>query len=349
MPAEWSPQRRVWMAWPVRADNWRDQARPAQRAFAAVANTVSDYEDVVMVVPPTGDARPGSLLSARVEQLALPTNDAWLRDTGPSFVRNVAGERRAVDWIFNAWGGLQGGLYHPWDDDDALAARIAEACGVARYRAPLVLEGGSIHVDGEGTCLTTEECLLNSNRNPALSRAEIELHLRDYLGVEQVLWLGRGLLNDETDGHVDNLCCFLRPGVVALAWTEDRADPQRAACEDAWRRLREARDARGRALEIVKLPNPRDPVRMTLVEAGQVERVPGTLPREAGLPLAASYVNFLICNGAVVVPAFGDAHDDFARGILAEQFPGRDVRVVPGREILLGGGNVHCITQQEPA
>lgn len=349
MPAEWASQRRVWLGWPVRPDNWRDQARPAQQAFAAVANTISDYQDVVMVMPPGGASGAGRLLSARVDRFEAPMNDAWLRDIGPTFVRGRAGERRAVDWIFNAWGGHQGGLYDSWDDDDALAARIAEACEVPRYRAPLVLEGGSIHVDGEGTCMTTEECLLNPNRNPALSRSEIEAHLRDYLGVAEILWLGRGLLDDETDGHVDNLCCFLRPGVVALAWTDDRSDPQHAISQDAWQRLHEARDARGRALEIVKLPIPREPLRMTLVEAAQVERVPGTLPREAGQRLAASYVNFLICNGAVILPAFGDANDDRARGILAEQFPTRDIRVVPGREILLGGGNVHCITQQEPA
>ena len=337
------------MAWPLRPDNWRDNARPAQRAFAAVANAISDYEDVTLVVPPRGRSMPGSLLSGRIELLEAPTNDAWLRDIGPTFVRDAAGERRAVDWEFNAWGGLQGGLYQPWDDDDALAARIADYCGVGRYRAPFVLEGGAIHVDGEGTCLTTEECLLNPNRNPALSKTDIEERLREYLGVTQILWLGRGMLDDETDGHVDNLCCFLRPGVVALAWTDDKSDPQHAISQAAWQRLREAHDARGRALEIVKLPIPREPIRMTQVEAAQIETVPGTLPRTAGTRLAASYVNFLLCNGAAIVPTFGDPHDDVARGVLAEQFPGRDIRQLPGREILLGGGNIHCITQQEPA
>ncbi len=348
MPAEWAPQRQIWMAWPERPDNWRLDAVPAQHAFAHVANAIADHEDVTLGVSARQYERARALLVPRVRLVELTTDDAWLRDTGPSFVRNESGELRAVDWIFNAWGGHDGGLYASWAADDLVAAKIADMERVVRYRAPLVLEGGAIHVDGDGCCLTTEQCLLNRNRNPTLSRAEIEGHLRDYLGVSTVLWLGQGMYADETDGHVDNLCCFLRPGVVALAWTDDEGDPHYPIAQDAWHRLRALRDARGRALEIVKLPIPSRPLAMSVEEAAEIVPRAGSQPRPAGLRLAASYVNFLIVNGAIILPAFGDPNDARAAGILAEHFPGRVIRQVPGREILYGGGNVHCITQQQP-
>lgn len=349
MPAEWAPQAQVWMAWPERPDNWRLGAVPAQHAFARVANAIADHEPVTVGVSHRQYEQARRLLVPRVRLVELTTNDAWMRDIGPTFVRHENGEVRAVDWIFNAWGGLHGGLYFPWDADDLAAAKIADVERMTRYRAPLVLEGGSIHVDGEGSCLTTEECLLNPNRNPSLNRADIEQHLRDYLGVSTVLWLGAGVCNDETDGHIDNLCCFLRPGVVALAWTDDPSDPQSVISRDAYHRLRAMRDARGRALDIVKLPIPAVPIAMTDEEAREVAHGAGTFTRPGGFRLAASYVNFLIVNGAVIVPEFGDANDARAASILAEQFPERVIRQVPGREILYGGGNVHCITQQQPA
>lgn len=348
MPAEWAPQAQVWMAWPERADNWRLDAVPAQHAFAQVANTIADHEDVTLGVSARQFERARRLLVPRVRLVELTTNDAWLRDTGPTFVRDPRGEVRAVDWVFNAWGGHAGGLYAEWADDDLVAAKIAELERLVRYRAPFVLEGGAIHVDGEGTCLTTEECLLNPNRNPSLSRADIEAGLRAYLGVSKILWLGRGVYNDETDGHVDNLCCFLRPGVVALAWTDDEHDPQYPISLDAHARLSAMRDAKGRPFDIIKLPIPAQAVAMSAAEAAEVMSVPGTLARSAGCRLAASYVNFLIVDGAIILPAFGDPHDARAASILAEQFPDRVIRQVPGREILYGGGNIHCITQQQP-
>lgn len=348
MPAEWAPQAQIWMAWPERPDNWRLEAVPAQHAFACVANTIADHEGVTLGVSARHYERARALLVPRVRLVELTTDDAWLRDTGPSFVRHASGEVRAVDWIFNAWGGHDGGLYASWAQDDLVAAKIADLERLVRYRAPLVLEGGAIHVDGEGSCLTTEQCLLNRNRNPALSREDVETRLREYLGVSKVLWLGQGVYNDETDGHVDNLCCFLRPGVVALAWTKDESDPQYPISLAAWQRLSAMRDARGRALEIVKLPIPSRPIAMSAEEAAEVAPRPGTQARPAGLRLAASYVNFLIVNGAIILPAFGDPADARAASILAEQFPDRAIRQVPGREILYGGGNVHCITQQQP-
>ncbi|MGH2865313.1 MAG: agmatine deiminase family protein, partial [Solirubrobacteraceae bacterium] len=253
-----------------------------------------------------------------------------------------------VDWRFNAWGGHDGGLYASWERDDAVAERVLELEGAARYRAPIVLEGGSIHVDGEGTVLSTEECLLNPNRNPELSRAEIEQMLFEHLGAQKLIWLARGVYNDETDGHVDNLACFARPGVVLLSYCDDESDPQHAISRDAEERLQAATDARGRSLEVIRLPSP-GPVTIAGQEAGGVDTVAGSLPRRAGDRLAASYANFYIATHRIVYPLLDERCDGQAGEVLQSAFPDREIIGVPAREILLGGGNVHCITQQVPA
>ena len=347
MPGEFEPHEATWMLWPVRPDNWRDGAGPAQEAFARVAAAIAEAEPVRMGVTPAGMERAAATLPAGVEIVEMESDDAWMRDVGPSIVVGE-GARRGVDWQFNAWGGETGGLYSSWEKDEDVARQVLDFEGMGRYRAPLVLEGGSIHVDGEGTCLTTEECLLNANRNPGLAREEIEQHLRDYLGVTKVIWLGLGVVDDETDGHVDDVAFFARPGVVGLQWCEDESDPQHARSVDALERLRAARDAKGRELEVVLLPNP-GPLYMTAEEAGGVEPVPGTLPRRAGERLAASYANCYLANGLVIAPCLDERTDDEAFSVLEGLFPEREVVPVPGREILLGGGNVHCITQQVPA
>jgi agmatine deiminase len=277
----------------------------------------------------------------------MSTDDSWMRDVGPTFVVDDHCRRRGVDWHFNAWGGLEGGLYFPWDHDDLVAAKVLDMEGADRYRAPMVLEGGSIHVDGQGTLIATEECLFNHNRNPELSRAEIEQHLRDYTGAEKVIWLERGVFNDETDGHVDNLACFAEPGTILLTWTEDRADPQYEISRDARRRLESTTDARGRALQVVLLPSP-GPILITEEESTGVDVVEGTLPRRPGDRLAASYVNCYIASTRVVAPLLDPRFDDEALEVLARVFPDREIVGVPAHEILLGGGNIHCITQQVP-
>jgi agmatine deiminase len=348
MPGEFEPHSGCWMAWPERPDNWRDRARPAQQAFAAAAEAIAASEPVTMAVSAAERERCRALLPAAIRVVELPSDDAWMRDVGPTFVVDGEGGRRGVDWEFNAWGGREGGLYDSWERDDRVAAAVLELEGADRYRAPLVLEGGAIHVDGEDTVLTTEECLLNRNRNPGLSRGQIEARLREYLGAEKVVWLGRGVFADETDGHVDNLACFARPGVVLLTWTGDESDPQHEISADALGRLEAATDARGRSLDVVRLPSPR-PLTIAPEEAEGVESVPGTQPRRAGARLAASYVNFYLGNDRVVMPLLDERHDEEAAAILADCFPGREVVGVPAREILLGGGNVHCVTQQVPA
>jgi agmatine deiminase len=347
MPGEFAPHEGCWMAWPERPDNWRLDAGPAQEAFAAAAEAIAVSEPVTMAASAAQLERCRAALSAAIRVVEIATDDAWIRDTGPSFVVDGHGGRRGVDWVFNAWGGLDGGLYSPWERDDRVAAQVLEIEGADRYRAPLVLEGGSIHVDGEGTALTTEECLLNRNRNPGLSKEQIERALLDYLGAEKVIWLGQGVFNDETDGHVDNLACFARPGVVLLSWSGDKSDPQHAISADALRRLEMATDARGRSLEVVRLSSP-GPLLSSAEEAAGVEPAAGTQPRRGGDRLAASYANFYIANSRVVMPLLDQRHDDEAAAVLRDCFPGREVIGIPAREILLGGGNVHCITQQVP-
>jgi agmatine deiminase len=348
MPPEYAPHSGCWMAWPERPDNWRQGAGPAQEAFTAVAAAIDGGEPVRMAASPAQLERARSILPESIRVVELETDDAWMRDIGPTFVVDGDGERRGVDWRFNAWGGLKGGLYRSWDRDDRAAQRVLEIEGADRYRAPLVLEGGSIHVDGEGTVLTTEECLLNRNRNPELSREQIEGLLRDYLGAEKVIWLDRGLYEDETDGHIDNLACFVRPGVVLLTWTDDESDPQHEISRDALERLRDATDARGRSVEVIRIPSP-GPLAVTAEEARGVRPGPGTLPRRAGDRLAASYVNFYLANGRVVYPLLDERTDDGAAEVLTECFPDHELVGVPAREIVLGGGNIHCITQQVPA
>jgi len=308
-----------------------------------VAAAIAAFEPVTMGVSQNQFIQARAMLPDSVRVVELSSNDSWMRDCGPTFVTNGS-LLRAVDWDFNAWGGL----YTDFSFDQQVAQKVAEIEGVERYKAPLILEGGSIHVDGQGTLLTTKECLLNENRNPQLSQAQIEEYLRDYLSVEQIIWLERGIYLDETQGHVDNICCFLRPGEVALAWTDDKSDPQYGISRENEEILKSATDARGRHLKVHRLHVPA-PATISRAESEGVLLVDGTLPRMAGDRLAASYINFYFCNGGAVVPTFNDPMDAVALAQLQELLPERKVVGIPSREILLGGGNIHCITQQVPA
>jgi agmatine deiminase len=348
MPAEFEKHVGCWMLWPERADNWREAARPAQHAFVGVAGAIAGFEPVTVGVSAAQYEVARALLPWHIRVVEIAHDDSWMRDVGPTFVVDGRGLVRGVDWHFNAWGGLNGGLYFPWDQDDLVARKVLEIEDRERYRAAIINEGGALHVDGEGTVLVTEECLLNANRNPTLSREQIEEQLRAYLGVSQVIWLGKGVLNDETDGHIDNLACFVRPGEVCLGWTDDKRDPQYSISLDAWERLHEARDARGRRLKVHKLPMPR-PLYISEDEAAGVVPREGTKPRPAGERLAGSYVNFYMANGGIVMPLLDPRTDRAAVMKVKRLFPGRRVIGVPAREVLLGGGNIHCITQQVPA
>ena len=347
MPAEWEPHLGCWMLWPERSDNWRNGAVPARHAFTAVAAAIAQGEPVSVCASPSQYVTAREVLDPAIRVIEMTSNDSWIRDCGPTFVVDDQGHVRGIDWKFNAWGGLAGGLYFPWDQDDLVGEKVLELENDDRYAPDFVLEGGSIDVDGQGTVLTTEQCLLNPNRNPGMSREQVERYLWDYLGARTVLWLEHGVYRDETSGHIDNFCRFVAPGEVMLTWTDDPSDPQHAISCAALERLRGMRDARGRVLTVHKLHQPA-PVLISAEEAAGVEKAPGTLPRQAGDRLAASYVNCYIANDVVVMPCFDDAQDARAQQTLARLFPTRRVVTVPGREILLGGGNIHCITQQQP-
>lgn len=326
MPFEGARHTRTWMGFPCREPLWHGKLAEARRAYAAVARTIARFEPVVLLANEADLSEARALAGPEVEVQPMSLDDSWLRDIGPTFLVDRAGMVAGADWMFNAWGRK----WPDFENDAAVAFRIIESLGVKRFAASFVLEGGSIHVDGEGTLLTSEQCLLNPNRNPGLTRAEIEDNLKAWLGVSTIIWLGQGLENDDTDGHVDNLACFARPGVVLASSCEDPADPNHAVLEDNLARLRAATDAAGRKLEIVTLPIPSY--------------------REGGAGrLAVNYTNFYLPNGGVVAPSFDDPNDARAADILARVFLDRQIVQVPALDILEGGGGIHCITQQQPA
>ena len=253
MPGEFEPHKGTYIIWPERPDNWRFGGKPAQATFVKVAEAVSKFEPVTVCVSDEQYANARQLLPDNVKVVEMSNNDSWVRDCGPTFVTNGK-EIRGVDWEFNAWGGLVDGLYFPWDKDDRVAQKICELENADRYRTEgFILEGGSIHVDGEGTLVTTEECLLSEGRNSHLTKEEIEEHLKKYLNLEKIIWLKRGIYLDETNGHVDNIFSFVKPGEAILAWTEDKNDPQYEICKECLEILEKETDARGRKIKVHKL------------------------------------------------------------------------------------------------
>jgi agmatine deiminase len=320
LPAEWEPHERTLMGWPCRHELWKETIDRARADYATVATAIAEFEPVTMIANPGVEAAQArAACSSRVEIMELPLNDSWLRDFGPIYVRGADGRRLAVHFRFNAWGGK----FPPWDADAAVAGLVAERLGDPVVRAPLVLEGGSICADGLGTIITTEQCLLHPNRNPALSRDQIEQALHRYLGADRMIWLGQGLVEDrDTDGHVDLIAAFTRPGQAVLQ-TVEPDNPNFDNCQENRARL----EAGG--IEVVELPY---------------------LPYAtvAGERVAAGYLNFYICNGAVIVPVADADTDDCALAIIASAYPGREVVPVPGVVLAYGGGGPHCITQQVP-
>ncbi|BBP84431.1 putative agmatine deiminase [Pseudomonas tohonis] len=350
LPGEFEPKAGCWLGWPERTDVWRNGAKPAQKVWVEIVSAIASSEPVTVCASATQYANARRMLPPQVRVVEMTCNDTWFRDSGPAFlVNDQSGEVRGVDFEFNAYGGLDGGLYYPWDKDDQIAQKILEIEKLDRYRAPFIAEMGGIQTDGQRTLLTTEQCLLNRNRNAHLGKDEMTRRLSDYLGAEQVIWLPRGCKFDETDGHIDDLACFVRPGVVVMQWTDDRDDPQWEIYQEAYDILRSTRDARGRALEVHKLPQPRV-LTWTAEEAAGLDQVDGTHLREEGTRICASYINYYAGNSAIVLPLFGDAHDQAAGAVLAELFPRhRIVGIENSREILLGGGNVACITMPQYA
>ena len=287
------------------------------------------------------------MLPPNIRVVEMSSNDSWARDYAPTFVTN-GNDIRGINWGFNAWGGLVDGLYFPWDKDNRMARKICDLFDKDMYDfSHFILEGGSIHVDGEGTCITTEACLLSEGRNPNLSKTEIENYLREALNVEKIIWLKNGIYNDETNEHVDNICAFVKPAEVVLAWTDDKNDPQYEMSHSCLEILEHETDAKGRKITVHKLKCP-SPVTITAEECEGLDTMDFEPTRTPGERLAASYVNFYIANGAIVMPFFGDPADEPARELLQSLFPERKVIPIAARDILIGGGNIHCITQQIP-
>lgn len=343
MPGEFEPHAGCWMLWPQRPDVWRENGRPAQAAFVEVAAAIAQFEPVWMGVSPASYSMARAQLPPSIELIELDYNDAWMRDNGPTFVVNDAGEVRGIDWDFNAWGGL----YQDWKADDRLASQVLELRGYGRYKTHLVMEGGAIDVDGQGTLIVTEQSLLDPRRNLGRSRDEVEAVLRAYLNAQKVIWIAEGVHQDETNGHVDNLCCFVRPGVVALTWTDDKDDPQYPISLAAFEQLSREVDALERPLQVIKIHQPA-PMIISPEEAAGIVPAPGSRLRPPRQRLAGSYINYYVANGGVIVPQFNDRFDTAALETIQSLFPNRSVIGVYAREILLGGGNIHCITQQQP-
>jgi agmatine deiminase len=335
-PAGWEIHESVWLAWPSHENLWEEDLLPAQDEFVAFCEAVADVDkntgwvrgDRLQVLVP--DLKAAGEAETRLGHLPVkfhhvPFGDIWLRDTAPIFLRNGKGARAAACFRFNSWGGK-----YDLPDDLPLARRIAKSSGLPVAEFPFVLEGGSVEVDGEGTCLTSRQCLLNPNRNPGMSQAEIEAALNGALGTEKVLWLGDGLLNDHTDGHIDTIARFVAPGRVVCMEARGPGDPNAALLEKIAADLRAMTDAKGRRLQVETIPSP-----------GPVFDYEGKL-------MPASYVNFYISNSTVVVPVYGTCFDEEAVRGVARLFPGRRTIGLLAKSILTGGGAFHCISQQQP-
>lgn len=326
MPAESAPHERTAMCWPARETLYGELLPAAEAAHALVARTIAAFEPVTMIADVGAGERAVEACGGSVDVVELPIDDSWFRDSGPVFVTD-GDSRIALDWRFNAWGGK----FEPADDDDAVARRYAELIGDEVRTIPVVLEGGAIAVDGAGTLVTTQQCLLHPNRNPRLDRVEIEAVLRAELGASTIIWLPHGLaLDDDTDGHVDNVAAFARPGVLLMQGCDDESEDDWLRTNVNTRWARGAIDALGEPIEVVEVPI------LPFTEIG-------------GERVAVPYLNFYVANGVVVVPVCGHPADDDMLAIIAEQFPGRDVIGLDvGAVLAYGGGGIHCITQQVP-
>ena len=334
MPAEWSPHEATWLSWPHNQETWPTQLPEVQHVWVQMIRALSFYERVNLLV---NDEATRRHVAARLQSAGanmgliaffhISTVDVWMRDYGPTFVTRVGqgNPLASNDWIFNGWGGK----YKGYEDDDGVAREIALRLHIPVFSHPVVLEGGSIEVNGRGTCLTTEQCLLNKNRNPQMSRAQVEQFLKDSLNVNHLIWLAEGIAGDDTDGHIDDIARFVDATTVACVVEENSRDENYAALQENYERLQGAVDQDGRKLSIIALPSPA-PV------------------RSGGLRLPASYANFYIANGLVLVPLFEDENDGRAMGILRELFAGREVIGFRCNAVVAGLGAIHCVTQQQP-
>ena len=326
MAPDWVRHARCWMAWPCREAPWGGGLDEARRAYAEVAQAIARFEPVTMVARPELVAMASLYCGPGITILPLPHDDGWMRDVGPCFLSRTDGAIAGVTWNFNGWGEQ----HAEYAQDADLGRRVLDHLGVKRYQGPLVLEGGAIMVDGDGTCIAGVGSILDPKRNPGLSMAEAESELRQFLNVETIVWLPAGLVDDEAGGHVDNVAMFARPGLVLALTTEDKSDAAFSGLAENLDVLRAATDARGRELEVVPIPQP------------------GARPRHDGRRLPLSHLNCYLANGAVIMPGFGGATDKAAARALAAAWPERELVPVDATDIVEGGGGIHGITLGQP-
>ncbi|HKU77146.1 MAG TPA: agmatine deiminase family protein [Pyrinomonadaceae bacterium] len=336
MPAEWHPHEATWLTWPKDPETWPDRVTHVERIYLDMIGALSPHEIVNLLVDDeeTEQAIRERVTSATASQIHfhhIQTVDSWIRDYGPNFLVGPNGEVAFNDWIFNAWGNKYGEL----KKDDGVPHRLEPFLKLKRFTPGIVMEGGSIEVNGAGCVLTTEQCLLNQNRNPELSREQIEQYLKDYLGVRKVLWLGEGIVGDDTDGHIDDIARFVTSNTIICALEDDPEDANYELLQDNLARLKAMTDADGRPFEIVTLPMP-GIVGGTSTSTRDLDRLP------------ASYANFYIANNIVLAPVFGHANDTRAVDTLQKVFPTRQVIPVNCEPLVWGMGTIHCVTQQQP-
>lgn len=324
-PAELDRHERTWMIWPHREDQYEHRLQPMQVEYVKIVEAISQFEPVTVVAHPEHADTARKRLGNTAEVIAMPVDDFWARDCGPSFVRNTEGRLAGVDWRFNAWGGK----HAPWDDDDLLASRILKREGVDVRRSWLTTEGGSFALDGEGTLIITETSILNPNRNPGVNKTLAESELKAMLGVEKVVWLPGDPMDKETDGHIDGMCAFVRPGVVLFESNPDQRDPHARILAENLACLQGQTDAKGRSFEVIPLEE--------AIEAEVTSNV-----------FCRSYINFYIANGGVVVPGYGTPGDAKAMATIQSAYPDRKVVMVQVNAIAACGGAIHCITQEQP-
>jgi len=364
MPAEWRRHAATWLTWPKDPETWPDRVPQVEQIFLQMMGALAPHEIVNLLVDDAGTeaavrARCAFPRAENIRYLQIPTVDSWIRDYGPNFLvaANQASQRSHIvvdsvkqafaeddkltfaerpvaynDWIFNAWGNK----YEELKQDNSIPARLENLLKLPRFEPGIVMEGGSIDVNGAGCVLTTEQCLLNPNRNPQLSKNEIEHYLKSYLGVEKVLWLGEGIVGDDTDGHIDDIARFVAPDVIVCVLEDDPEDANYELLQDNLKRLRAMTDVQGRAFEIVTLPMP-GVVGGASTDRRNLDRLP------------ASYANFYIANGVVLAPVFGHANDSLAIETLQRLFPDRRVVEINCEPLIWGMGTIHCLSQQQPA
>ena len=336
MPAEWHPHISTWLTWPKDPETWPDRVAQVEEIYVEMIGALTPHETVDLLVDDEETerqvrARCGAATSSAIRFRHIQTIDSWIRDYGPNFLVGPNGEGAFNDWIFNAWGNK----YEELKKDDSIPRRLEPFLKLNRFSPGIVMEGGSIEVNGRGCVLTTEQCLLNLNRNPDLSREKIEQYLKDYLGVTKVLWLGEGIVGDDTDGHIDDIARFVAPNIVVCALEDDAADANHEILQDNLARLRSMTDVAGKPFEIVTLPMP-GTVGGTSTGSRDLDRLP------------ASYANFYIANNVVLAPVFGHANDRRAVDTLQKLFPTRRIVPINCEPLVWGMGTIHCVTQQQP-